>query len=347
MLVLYFLRTFFYYGIAFFSILTGVFASCNLFLRLPLIHDALTIPMVLWTMLPLMGLFSLPLASSLAVSFSITKHRIGDEFLLLSMLAPARRALVKAVVLFAFMCSAFYALLVFQFAPQSYRLGKQLLFKVAREHLLTLEPNKFHTPFSSFTFFFKKKNHEHNQKASFDTLFLVYSSSKRPQERFFFTAQKGFLAHDKLILSNGSMYTFQSGKIHTATFGTMDIDLQRFLENEKESQRLSGLKFFTLKRLLSSWKTEKEAYIEFHKRIAQSLWQFLFPVLAFFGASVLGFNSLLASVLLSGICFLTSYVLIALGQAYYYSLPLALALFYIPLILFFIIGLVFYRKKII
>lgn len=345
MLIRYFLKNFLYYGLLFFAILTGIFASCNLFIRLPFINDAATIPMLMLTMLPLMTLFSLPLSSSMAVSMTIGQHQVYDEFLVLKYLKPARTALLKAVLIFSGICTFIYLIMVFQLAPQSYHKGKQLLLKVAQEQLLKLEPNKFHTPFSSCTFFFRKKVQASGKIPTFSTLFLVFLPKKGTQERYFFTAQYGYLMHDRLILCNGSMYMFKSGRFHSATFKQSDIDLHRFIEAERERPQLSGLKFLTWNRLLAALKTETEVVVEFHKRIVQALWQFLFPLLIFFLGSIVTYYSLLSSIITCGSLYLLSYVLIACAQVYSSNVLLALLLLYLPPLLLLMLGIVFYVRK--
>jgi lipopolysaccharide export LptBFGC system permease protein LptF len=224
-------------------------------------------------------------------------------------------------------------LLVFQLAPQSYQKGKQLLIKAAQERLLSLEPNKFHTPFSSLTFFFREKDKKNDpDNPIFHKLFLVFIPSRERNERYFFTADRGWMKRDRLYLRNGSMHTFKGGHIHSATFQETEIDFQRFIDAEKNRPQLSNLKFFTLDRLLASWRTERDVLIEFHKRVAQSLWQFASPFVVFFLASVGGFTSLIANVILCGVVYLFSYISMTGAQTQGTALWLALLFLYLPLL---------------
>ena len=345
MLVYYFLRCFFYHGIIFFSVLTAIFASCNLFLRLPLINSAATIPLLVLAMLPLMALFALPLASSFALYTTISQHATSSELLMLSFLKPAQRSLHKAVTIFALCCGFMYTLLVFQYAPQSYHVGKKILLKVAQEHLFTLEPNKFHNPFSAFTFFFKKKGPSENNTMIFSTLLLVFAPPKKQDEHYFFTAQQGFFLDNKFVLHDGALYTFRSGRFHVATFQQTEIDFNQFINNEKNVQQGSGLKFLTFRHLLANWATDRDLFIEFNKRIAQTLWQCAQPLLALFLGSLMLYESMLASIFLCGSLYLLSYVLIALAQTFHHNVPLTLALFYLPIILLLLVAWIFYRRK--
>lgn len=347
MLVYYFLRCFFYQGAIFFSILTAIFASCNLFLRLPLISSATTVPLLMVTMLPLMALFALPLASSFAVYTTISVHTISSELLMLSLLKPARQALHKAIVIFSIICCFLYALLVFQYAPESYHVGKKLLFKVAQEHLMGLEPNKFHAPFPAFTFFFKEKISDDSKESSqiFSTLLLVFSPSKKQDERYLFTAKMGQFCKNKFILHDGALYTVKDGRVHVAVFAQTEIDFNQFMPQDKDTVQASQLKFLTLSRLIALCGIDSDAFIEINKRIAQILWQSIQPLLAFFLGSTIQYGSMLASIFLCGSLYLASYVLIALAQSFHHNIPLTLALFYLPIIGLFLCAWLFYKKK--
>jgi lipopolysaccharide export LptBFGC system permease protein LptF len=342
MITSYFFRRFVYQGLLFFGILTAVFASCNLFVRLPVIQNLTAIPQLVLMMLPLVALFSLPIASGLSVYTTLIQHKIRDELLLLAFLKPASRALYKAVIAFALLCGLLYAALVFQFAPQSYKLGKQLIINVAKEHFLQLEPNKFHTPFPGVTFFFKTKVTAPGTTPRYTTMFLVYAPAR--DEQYFFTAQEGFFDADTLVLHNGSMHTIKAGRFHAANFRQMEIDFRSLLAREERDHQLVGLKFITFKRLYALQGNDQEAFVELHKRYAQILWLIVFPFLAFFGALVIRRSSLIVGVALCGGFYLMSYVLLALGQFFYDQPVCALLCFYGP-ILMITVGLAMMRTR--
>jgi len=345
MLIPYFLKNFLQRSLVFFAILTSIFASCNLFIRLPFIRDHSSIPLIIITMLPVVTVFSLPLSSMLAVATTIAQHTAYNECLIFALLKPTRQALLRAIVIFSVLCTIVYACVVFQFAPQSYHKGKQLLFKIAQEQLLKLEPNKFHTPFSSFTFFFKKKENIAKDTQRFTTLFLVLWPKRNKDERFFFTAQQGILKREMLSLYNGSIYTSKHNRFHTATFTQTDIDIHRLIETEKGRPQLTNLKFQTWDRLWRLRNTEKESLLEFHKRIAQSLWQLALPVLAFILMSIGGFVSFLSSILTCGVLYLFSYICVAYAQSYHDSVGLTLFFLYVPLLVLVLLGFGVYRKR--
>lgn len=346
MIITYFLRGFFYYCTVYFALLTAVFASCNIFIRLPVIQSFSAIPILILTMLPLMALFSLPLASSLAVYATIVQHGIGDELIMLTFLKNSRRALHTAALLFSLFCGALYMTFVFQLAPQSYRLGKQMLFALATEHLLQLEPNKFHNPFGGCTFFFKKKGWTSQKEPIFTTLFLAFTN-KDKKGHYFFSAEQGVLKNNRLLLMNGAIHTRQDGRYHVATFQDMSIDLNKLINKSKDTESLKGLKFLTLSNLLEAQKSQKDAILELHKRFAQILWQILLPLLALFLTQIARRQTILSGLITTGSLYLLSYVLLALGQAYHQHLALALTIFYLPIILLFILGGYFYYKRLI
>ena len=343
MLTAYFLRCFFYYHTLFFSILLALFASCNVFIRLPFIHSISVIPLVAWTMLPLVALFALPLASSLAVCTTLMTHTSYDELLALSFLRPARHALYKALIIFSLLCCAAYGLLVFELVPQSYRAGKELLLKVAREHLVRLEPNKFHAPFPSFNFFFKEKMQRDNNTL-FGTLFLVFTPKKNTDEQYFFTAREGFFKNTTLILYDGSVYTFKNRRFHVASFKQTEIALHQFLNPDNNALQLSGIKFLTWRPLLALYSQDHGAFAEIHKRLAQVVWQAALPILGFMSVVLMHVHTLLSCIVLCGGLYLLSYVVIVFAQAF--ASPLLMLLFlYLPLVVLLALGLYLYKKR--
>lgn len=346
MLIRYFLQAFFSRSFLFFVILTGIFASCDLFLRLPLIGSAWTIPVVFILMLPLMAIFSLPIATSLAVFATVAAHKVQDQLLFLSYSKKALRALLASVGLFSLITCLVYAFLAFKLVPESYHKGKQLLVKAAQEHLLKLEPNKFHTPFPAFTVFFKTRNYAKANSPQFSTLFLVYSPNKKQhEEQYFFTAEKGSFCDNKLTLYNGAIHTFKQGHFHAATFAQTDIDFDAFIRENVGIVSLSNFKFWTWDKLFSQAHADSQACVELHKRIVQSLWQLLLPMVAFVWAWVMPYVTLLSGLALCGSLYLSSYVLIALAQSYYQRVGFALALLYIPLIVMLLAMLFLFRRK--
>jgi len=324
----------------FFTLLTGIFASCNVFLRLPFLYKLSTIPLLVGVMFPLVAQFALPLSSSLAVYVTVTSHKMHDQLLTLSYLRQGRLALYKAIIIFSFLCTGVYSLLVFQFTPQSYKLGKKLLIQVAKEHILQLESNKFHAPFPRFNFFFKEKINDN----TFGKLLLAFIS-KENEERYVFTAQKGVFDNNQMFLRNGSICTLKKGTFHLATFDQTIIDIGSVVESKKEEESLSQSKFMTGKQLVKVMSKNNNLFVEFLKRIALVLWQLLFPIAALIFSLFFSYESLLSGLIFCGVMYLASYVLLMLGQVYAHSLALSLSIFYLPLLIILIVGLFLLKKQ--
>lgn len=348
MLIGYFVRNFTRSSILFFSILTLILASCNLFVRLPFITHISSAPLLVITMLPLMAQFALPIATSLSVFSVISAHISNLELLILDFLSAARLSLYKAITLFSFLSCCAYAFLLFQLAPNSYQVGKKILLNMARDHILTLEPNKFHNPFPSCTVFFKQKTLiDDDAKVFFSPLFLVFmpKASKNNDEYYLFTAESGYFTQNCFVLNNGSLYTYARGHLHTATFVQTKINIARFINASEQLVSLTQPKFLPLMPLLERSSHEFAAWVELHKRIALVLWSFVQPWLIFFFASILSVWSLLMGIILSGLLYLLSYVFVTSAQIYVQGVTSAMLFFYVPVLSVFFTALYFFTKR--
>ncbi len=190
--------------------------------------------------------------------------------------------------------------------------------------------------------FFKTKGSINSKDPLFKTLFLAFSNKNN--ERYFFTAQQGFFKQNKLFLQYGAIHTFQNGRYHVATFQTVAVDLQAFIGRNQLKESLTNLKYLTWQHLLAQ-KTESEAFIELHKRLAQALWVCALPVLALFLTQIITSKSFLTGLIATGGLYLLSYVLVALGQAYSGYSVLALLIFYMPILVLFFLGWYLYRRR--
>jgi lipopolysaccharide export LptBFGC system permease protein LptF len=279
-------------------------------------------------------LFAFPLALSFSVFIPLGTLLIQDELILVSFMRSMRSSLHKAVLILAAGATVIYIGLIFQWAPQSYLLGKRMLLMIAQDHLLQLEPNKFHTPFPGITLFFKQKMSEEKTKDTFfSQLFLILVKDK---EHYFFTAEKGHIKNGILYLFNGSVHTIGKHRQYTASFQETDINFRHFFYTDRLEQHLQQLKFVTWKKLFDLQANSNEAFFELHKRFAQILWQFLMPFLALFFIMAFGKNksNLLMSMVMSGLFYLISYVSIACAQSFY-AIPwlVILILYMVPLCL--------------
>lgn len=294
-------------------------------IKLPLIHSLKVLPLFMWTMLPLMVLFSLPLASSMAVHNVISTHWLHDELVLARYLPSLYSAIRRAVVIFACLCSATYALFVFYLAPSSYLIGKQLLIHVAQEQFLQLDAHKFHTPYHGITFFFKEKTRL-NDIPIFHSLLLVFAT--KHDEYYFFTASRGMFSNNTLVLYDGTLSSVLRGAMHTASFDETSIDVLKLISKDQEQAQRVSSKFLSLNQLLVSQSQERTIWAELHKRLAQTVWQLLLPIMLFCIAWGLRKTSLITTIVWSGGLYLLSYVAVIFGQSQSSSTMIALMILY-------------------
>ncbi len=344
MLRLYFLKRFYLNFLIFFIALAFIFGVSDLFVRLPLVASINVMPKLFLLMLPLMAQFAIPIASALAVQMVVGNLYIEDEVLFFYFFSSARRVLHQVVLIFSISILAFYIPLIFVWAPQSYKKGKEFIIKFAKEQFYQLEPNKFHTPFSGFTLFFKQKVIS-DEKLVFDKMLIMFK--EKQGERYLINAQKGFLLNDVLFLDDGTIQNIGSNKHYFATFNQTEIDFKRFLGTDKDDKISEQLKFVSWSELKKIKNKQAGAFVEYYKRIAQIFWQFLFPFLALWGIMILGRkkSNLLISIAFSGFLFLFSYICLNVALIVHQSKYLSILLLYFPLVLLSLLLYFFYRKK--
>lgn len=249
----------------------------------------------------------------------------------------ARGALHRSVLFCSIFLAVIYACLIFWWAPQSHLLGKQMLLSLASSHFAQLEPNKFHAPLPGLTLYFKQKSvNTTTKEVSFQTIFLSYFKGK---DQYLFTAKKGYIREGILYLFSGGVYSVGQQQ-HAVQFDETEINFKHFFEDIKDSKRLSHLKFLTFKHLYKCMGNDRNVFGEFHKRIAQVLWQFLFPFFGLMGIMVFGRrkSNLLFSLLSIGGLYIFSYASSAAGQSLVSCAPALIAFLYLcPLIIFIVL----------
>lgn len=334
LLLNYFLKNIYKNFIATFGIVSFVLVASNIFLRLSNVASWQSIYMLFVTMLPLMLVFSLPIAAGLAVQLTIGNHLIGDELLYLKYSKTAYLSVLKAILIFALSLSIVYIPLVFEWAPNSYLSGKTLLLRLAKDKLFQVEANKFHSPIGQITFFFREKEQSGVGNCAFKDLFLVLSPKE--SERVIFSAREGFFNNNILSLRDGSIFTLGGQRSHIANFEQSEFDFNKLLHSEGAENQLKHMKFCSWKKLLDL--NDDQAFIEWNKRFAQLLWLFLFPFLAFFIIFVFGKSksNLVLSLTSTGLLFLVSYITTSIAQIFISNSYLALVLLYFPALILFI-----------
>ncbi len=344
MLFFYFLRKFYKNFILFFIAFVLIFAISDLFIRIPFLSSLQVTPIFFLLMLPLMSQFSIPLASCLSVQMTCGNLHIADEVLFFYFFSSARKALRAAVLIFSLSIVVIYIPLIFIWAPQSYKKGKEFILNFAKDQFFQLEAGKFHTPVPGFTFFFKSKK-TIKGRLVFQKLLLMFN--EKDGKKYLINAQNGFLLKDSLFLQNGVIQNLDSDKFYLGNFEQTEISLKKLFDKDQKRNIMQQLKFCTWKNLKKIKNKEGKAYIEYHKRIAQVCWQFLFPFLGLWGIMIFGRrkSNLLLSIFLSGALFLFSYISLNLAQILYKKSIFTIFLLYFPIILIGTIFYCFYRKK--
>ncbi|MCB9493578.1 MAG: LptF/LptG family permease [Epsilonproteobacteria bacterium] len=324
------------------------FTSCNVFLRLQFIPFLGAIPLVCWYMLPLIGIYAFPFASSFAVAHVLGNIIAYNQDGMIYFLSAARSSLHRAVLLFSLTLAVLYAPLVFEYGPQSYSKGKQFLLIAAKEQLAKLEPGKIHTPFPGFMVSFAQKEFLENGYVELQKIMVALMHKKRGAQ--FFVAQRGQLRDNIFQLYNGSAWMQQqSGKEHVVHFGHSRLDLKSFFQSDsiQEDSKLGHVKFTSLAKLLQHAKHSREALFELHKRVTTVLWQLFFPLLACLAMMLWGqgYSNILRSIMLSGGLYFIYFANLGIAQMCSKNHLLSFFLLYIPVLLFFSILLVLYRRR--
>jgi len=354
MLFRFFLTRFITRFILIFCVIISLLSASNIITRSSILIFPNYLLSIFIIMLPFLSLFAFPLSSGLAVHLAIGDLLINDELLILQYLKKARAQVYKALIVFTLFLVTIYVPLVLYWAPQSYLMGKRLIISLAQQQLSSLEPQKFHSVFPGFTLLFSQK-FTTNTIPQCKNIFLVLTNKNN--ERYFFTAQKGFFYPDKLLLQNGSILTVRSGRYYNAIFAQTDINIKKLLGLTHDEARLKNLKFCTIKELLNlsgkrnrpvgslvsdnnitglrpaillsegNYVSKSDIYYELLKRGAYIFWLILFPFLAFWSIIIWGQkkSNIITSAIICGVLFLIFYVTIGISF-YFWNLYWALGI---------------------
>jgi len=341
-LPLFFFKNFYKNFLIFLLFLSLIFVSGDLFVRLSLLPTFQAVAWVFFYMLPLMISFAMPIAACLAVQVTIGNLYISDEILFLHYFLSARKVLYAVVFIFSSSLLFLYAPLVFHVVPQSYKKGKQFILNYAKEQFHQMQADKMYNLLPNFTIYFKDKDITDNQKPKFYDLLLSFQEKK---ERYLVTAKEGFLGKNILVLRNGVMQNIGTKKFYTAQFEETQINLKRFWGEEKVTEN-KQLKFFTWKKLKKNKNQEKPILFEYHKRIAQVLWQFLLPFLSLFLIFLFGRSksNLLLNILLTGFLFFIFYFSINI-EPFISNYFASIIILYATPILLLLVLLLSYKRK--
>ena len=325
---------------------TILLAFSNFFVRLPFVPTLDAIPIIFWTMLPLMALFAIPIAASLAVQMPLGSLMVNHETLFFYFLSSARRAPFKAAAIFSLSLLLLYVPLVFEWSPRCYSEGKRQLISLAKKQFSRFAPKVFNEPFPGCTVFFKEKIQPSDQTSLYKSLLLAFRNKSKGY--YVFTANTAYLHQDSLFLEKGALYTQERKDHYHATFDRAEIQISKLLDEGQKDSGKKKLKFLKWKELLEGLDNDN-IFNEFHKRIAQIIWLLFLPFLALLSMFVFGRegkSNLVPSLALSGFFFMSMYLCTMVGQIFSKNLFIALCCFYLPPPLF--LGGVFYlyRKRV-
>ena len=307
-------------------VLLGLFLSCNIVVKLPLIAHPTILPVLATFLLPVMTIFALPLASSMAVFSVVAAHRDRDELVIISFLPRAMRALRCSVVLFGLLTAFCYALFALYLAPRGYALSKRLFFSVAKDQFLQVEPGVFHSTLPTMSFYVHSKKPVASGQTIFEKLVLVLR--KKNKEQLLIAADSGFFDDQQLMLSNGYLISRRDNRLHTAFFKETMLQLDAYLAPAQEKKIFLQSRFLTGSDLYRARAESAEVAFELHKRLAQIYWHLVLVLLAFSYAMIMRRRALLQCIAYCGLSFLGSYVVISLAQSYLCQPPLCLLLLY-------------------
>jgi len=306
MLLSYFLKRFYISFALYFAILTFLFAVINIFLRLHLIHSPSIIPLLAWSMLPVVTTFAFPFAATMAVCTQVSNLRQQQECLFIRISKRAQRAILCAVGLFSLSIALLYMPVVFYWAPYSYRQGKIMIANIAYQQISDLTPNKLHTPFPGAALYFKNREFTHKDPR-LEHLFFSYTD--KDEKQHIFTARYGLKKDNTFVLQNGAMVVGAFNQNNHVTFESCTLFLDQLIKKQSPSL-YSQTKYLSISQLFANVWLDSKALLDFHKRIAQQVWQFLLPFFAFyfFFFITAHASALVWGILFSGISFFVMYL---------------------------------------
>jgi len=314
MLLFYILRHFYTRFAVSFGILLFVLTMADLLMRLSSVQSIALVAPLFICALPVISLFAMPIAASLAVQTTIGQWQGESAEQLFRFFGGMRRELVRALAIFACSLGVLYLPLVFDLAPRSAKAARSMVLGFAKEHVKGLEPGTFHQLAPGSMVYFRAKETGVDGSVLFKNILLHYADAKG---RHTVSAQEGYVAHDRLSLSHGSMHNQAHGKKLHVSFGRMHIDLDRLIGGQQQEPSKSKplrVGHPTWGELFSQM-GDGPVSVEFHARLVRLLWLLVFPFLALAGMLWWGARMrLVGSIAWSCGLFLLSYILISLGR---------------------------------
>ena len=261
------------------------------------------VPKIFMAAIPILSLFSLPVAACLAVQASVGSFLGDNSFLMFRFLGPLRKKFLVAAILFSLSLSVPVALLLFDFAPKGYEEAKRLTITLATEHMSALEAGRFHHLAKPLAIFFRQKKMQDDCTRFFDMVI----SYRLEGSCSVICAKEARLSGQALKLSRGTVVTEHEGRELFSSFEEIFIDVERLLHTPGFLPHVSSEvspKSYRWSHLIEAMKSDEKAFVEFHSRFVYLLWQLLLPLLALFFVmrfGVLEHSNLLLSIFSSGV----------------------------------------------
>jgi lipopolysaccharide export LptBFGC system permease protein LptF len=271
--VAYFLKRF---SLRFFLVLIALvplFVSGDLVVRLAAATFSFQILKLLGFMLPLVCVFAIPIATSLAVGLTVGTVFSQGESIFFKFFPAGRHAVEKSVLIFSIILFICYVPFVFWWAPESYWSGKRFLINAAQQQIENLPAQQFHSIASRCTIFFKNNFRNKEGAAEFRGVLLMVR--EKDDKRYLVTARSGIMKRNMenegfLHLKDGVIYNnnIRRNTDCIATFKLLEIAFEKLFFKNGGHKKNKQVKFLTWDELhIDSILTLREI----HKRVAQIL----------------------------------------------------------------------------
>ena len=330
MLIKFFLKQFFVHFSVFFLVLSFIFASADVFLRLQLISSITEFFTIFILMLPFMVQLAVPLASSLGVLSVVSRLFVEDEIININFFKKARNDLYLSVFIYSAILLLVYVPVVTYFAPKNYRLSKQLIRQFVESQLENLSPGSFHSISNKYSVFFNSHDIIDGNSVYKDFILYINRNNDIPTV---IASKTAFLLGDTIMLHDGELRRVDGSYI--SLFKTFSIDINNFFNIKNNPVKIDHPRFLSIFELLKSYKDDPLKFFEIHKRFSQIIWQFLLPIFSLFLIMLFSErkSNLVIVFIIAGLLYLLFYLSINLVFAFFGRGPLIFLLFYLSIAL--------------
>jgi len=173
---------------------------------------------------------------------------------------------------------------------------------------------------------------------------VILSVKDDAQKHYVATAQTCHLQNDHLVLESGTTTAFSGKTWYTGSFAKTDISLTDFASTDIKTP---SPKFSTMTDLNHKKNSDRSAFLEYHRRLANIAWLLFFPFLALWIMPLFtkGTSSLLSHIFASGSLFLFWYVVTSAAVALTNNLSIALTMLYGSSLVVLVSLFSYYKRK--